>query len=171
MSDFGNRGFWPFGFPFLKKGQLFDVGVGEVSGGNGYSLVELMVVVAIAAILSAVAIPAYVNYLNRIRQADAASQLLMAHAEQEQYKLDNGKYADKAGCLPSFGGKCSLGNKITGKYYTFSVSNAGSDYFVLSAERNVYGKTDRIYVTANTREVQVSNSEAIKFSLVKMLFD
>jgi type IV pilus assembly protein PilE len=138
---------------------------------KGFSLAELMVVVAIMAILAAVAVPAYVNYLNRMRQADAAAQLLIAHAEQEQYRLDNGRYAEKAACLPSFGGDCSIGDPVQGKYYEFAVENAGTDYFRLVAERNLYGNTDKIYVSADTREVQVSDQDAIKFSLVKMLFD
>jgi type IV pilus assembly protein PilE len=138
---------------------------------KGFSLAELMVVVAIMAILAAVAVPAYVNYLNRMRQADAAAQLLIAHAEQEQYRLDNGRYAEKAACLPSFGGDCSIGDPVQGKYYEFAVENAGTDYFRLVAERNLYGNTDKIYVSADTREVQVANPDAIKFSLVKMLFE
>ena len=43
---------------------------------QGFSLVELMVVVAILGILMTVTIPAYFNYINRARQADAIHKLL-----------------------------------------------------------------------------------------------
>ena len=52
---------------------------------QGFSLVELMIVVAIVAILAAVAIPAYINHIMRSRQADAYHNLLDIRAAQEMY--------------------------------------------------------------------------------------
>ena len=71
-------------------------------GKRGFTLVELVVVVAIVAILAAVATPAYINYVNRTKQGQAASMLLTARLEMEEFYTDNGHYASSIQCLPSF---------------------------------------------------------------------
>ena len=60
---------------------------------KGFSLVELMVVVAIVAILAAVAIPAYHNHVMRTRQADAYHNMLDIKAAQEMFHSMYNEYA------------------------------------------------------------------------------
>ena len=71
----------------------------------GFSLVELMIIVAIMGILAAVAIPAYINYINRAKQGEAISALMTAKLDQETFWADEYRYASTIGCLASFGGK------------------------------------------------------------------
>ena len=47
-----------------------------VKSARGFTLIELMIVVAVVAILAAVAIPAYTQYVEQTRRADAHSALL-----------------------------------------------------------------------------------------------
>ncbi|MDY0042430.1 MAG: prepilin-type N-terminal cleavage/methylation domain-containing protein, partial [Desulforhabdus sp.] len=70
----------------------------------GFTMVELMIVVAIAGILASVGIPAYVNYKNRAIQAEAIEALLRGKMDQEVYRAENERYASTIGCLSSFGG-------------------------------------------------------------------
>ena len=61
---------------------------------KGFSLVELLIVVAIIGILAAVAVPAYYNHILRSRQADAYHNLLDIKAAQEMYYSMYNEYAD-----------------------------------------------------------------------------
>ncbi len=60
---------------------------------HGFSLLELMVTLAIAAILAAIAYPSYQDSLRKGRRADGHTALVDIAARQEQYFLDNKTYA------------------------------------------------------------------------------
>ena len=62
---------------------------------SGFSLIELMIVVAIVAILSAVAMPAYFNYTMRSRQAAVVAELMSIKAAEERFFAENSGYAPK----------------------------------------------------------------------------
>lgn len=58
----------------------------------GFTLIEMMITVAIIAILAAVALPAYNDYLLRGRLAEAHGELVAMRARLETYFLDNRTY-------------------------------------------------------------------------------
>ncbi|MFO7550779.1 MAG: type IV pilin protein [Haliea sp.] len=60
---------------------------------NGYTLIELMVVVAIVAILVVVAYPSYLNYTLRANRAEAQAYLMDLAQRQQQYFSDVRAYA------------------------------------------------------------------------------
>jgi type IV pilus assembly protein PilE len=60
---------------------------------SGFSIIELLIVVAVIGILAAVAIPAYHNHVMRSRQADAYHNLLDIKAAQEMYYSMYNAYA------------------------------------------------------------------------------
>ena len=59
----------------------------------GFSLVELLVVVVIAAILGMVAIPSYRQYTIRAQRTEAKTALLRLAANQERFYLQNNTYS------------------------------------------------------------------------------
>lgn len=60
---------------------------------SGFTLIELMITVAIVAILAAIAVPAYSKYVLRAGRTEAISALQQLAAAQERYRLDHNKYA------------------------------------------------------------------------------
>ena len=60
---------------------------------KGFTLIEVMIVVGIVAILSAIAIPSYSEYVRRARITEATSTLGTMRLKMEQYFQDNRTYA------------------------------------------------------------------------------
>jgi len=82
---------------------------------KGFSLIELMVAVAIAGILTAIAVPAYTNYVIRGKIPDATSNLAAKRVQMEQFYQDNRTYAGAPACVA---------DTASSKYFTFSCASA-----------------------------------------------
>jgi len=63
---------------------------------RGFTLIEVMVVVAIVAILARVALPAYLDHLRRGRIPDATATLSALQVKMEQWFQDNRSYYTSA---------------------------------------------------------------------------
>lgn len=75
----------------------------------GFTLIELMIVVAVISILAAVAIPSYQQYTKRANRSAAAQIMLNIQNRQEQYILDARAYMGNLG---------TAGLNITGEGWT-----------------------------------------------------
>ena len=60
---------------------------------SGFTLVELMIVVAIIGILASVAYPSYVHYVKKGQCADGLDSLLFLAGRMEEFYLNNDTYA------------------------------------------------------------------------------
>jgi len=63
----------------------------------GFTLIEILVVLAIAAVLASIAVPTYADHLRRGRIAEALTRLADYRIRMEQYFLDHRRYDDGAG--------------------------------------------------------------------------
>ena len=63
---------------------------------NGFSLLEVMVVVVIVGIIAAIAIPSYTGYVTRTRRAEAVTALETIALDEEKYRAENGSYGTLA---------------------------------------------------------------------------
>ena len=69
--------------------------------GSGFTLIEVMITVAVVAILAAIAIPSYREYIRRGERAEAKSTMLqLQNWLQQQYTLNN-QYPVALGAAPA----------------------------------------------------------------------
>lgn len=78
---------------------------------GGFTLIELMITVAIIGILAAVAVPAYQDYVQRGKLQEATTTLSDLRVKMEQFYQDNRTYAASTFCAPTAGST---------KYFTYA---------------------------------------------------
>jgi len=90
---------------------------------RGFTLIEVIIVVAIIGILAAIAVPAYSQYMTDGRRTDAIAFLSEAAGEQVRYFSSNNQYADSMDEL-GYGNAATF---VTPEgHYTVSIVNPGS---------------------------------------------
>jgi prepilin-type N-terminal cleavage/methylation domain-containing protein len=133
---------------------------------KGFTLVELLVVLALLGILSAIGIPAYNGYINSVKISSAQNSLQLIYlAEVEQFS-DNGKYYKTSSCgsdshlansintnlfdgsktLPQESNPdfyfCIESDDVAKKYKAFAYKVNGDDWFSIDNNNNHLGEID-----------------------------
>lgn len=91
------------------------------SGAAGFSLIELMVVVAIATILLSIAIPSYMNQVRQSRRTDARTALLDLAGREESYFSTSANGANYTPTASNLGYTGAWPVVIGGGYYQVTV--------------------------------------------------
>jgi type IV pilus assembly protein PilE len=104
---------------------------------RGFTLIELMIALAIVAILAAIAYPSYQDSVRKSRRADAEAVLLELAQWMERFYTENNRYdqtrAGVAVALP-FAQSPKEGGPAGG-YYTIAVAAPQPNSFTLTATR------------------------------------
>lgn len=94
---------------------------------KGFTLIELMIVVAIIAILAAITYPSYQQYVLRGKRGEGRAALLDAAAKEERYYSDHNQYGTLA--------EAGISATTESNYYNISVQLANSNQdFTLTAD-------------------------------------
>ena len=89
---------------------------------NGFTLIELMVVVAILGILASIALPSYDGYVRRGHRAAAQSEMMNIANLQQQFFMANRQYASSVAAM-----SYTIPTEVTTRYTpTLTVDNAGT---------------------------------------------
>lgn len=96
----------------------------------GFTLVELVVTVAIVGILAAVAYPSYVNSVRKARREDGMAALLELQLVQEKWRANNPSYTTT---LTNLGYSSAANGTSRDGYYTINVTAATATTFTATA--------------------------------------
>lgn len=104
----------------------------------GFSLIELMVTVAIVGILAAVAYPSFVDSVRKSRRADAIAEIAKVQQAQERWRSNNSAYNSD---VSSAGTGLKLTSVTTAAtsyalssgYYSVAVSGASANAYTVTA--------------------------------------
>lgn len=101
---------------------------------KGFTLIELMVVVAIIAFLAMVSVPSFMRFLSKAKRAEAYMNLHAIYAAEQAYKAEHGTYSSVLAGNGGIGWKpegYKGGGEQENFYYTYGFASGGegSSYF------------------------------------------
>ncbi len=120
--------------------------INQIKNAKGFTLIELMIVVAIIGILAAIALPAYQDYTGKAQASEAVSLAAAAKTEIASFYQSEGNYPGTA-TIPT---AAALG--VTGTYGTLAVTE---DTGVIIVTMNTTG------VTADLRGKKITLTPSI----------
>jgi len=97
---------------------------------NGFTLIELMISIALVSILASIAYPSYTQYAVKANRAAAQSEMMEIASRQQQFLLTNRAYADKT-ILETDG--YILPADVSDKYgYTIVLGSGATPFYTLT---------------------------------------
>jgi type IV pilus assembly protein PilE len=127
---------------------------------TGFTLIEVMITVAVIAILAAVALPAYFDYITRSRLVEARANLADMRTRMEQYFLDNRAYPGE--CIASASGAAPAGKIYlpgNAKFFTYTCPVLSATAYTIRA-RDTFSPGAKFEFTVNEANLRQTTSVA-----------
>jgi type IV pilus assembly protein PilE len=119
---------------------------------KGFTLIEVMIVVAIVAILAAIAVPAFLSSIKKGRRSDAMQVIMNVQMAQERWRANDTDYATLA--------ELGISSTSPGGHYSVAVSGNTATNYVITATAQTPQDTDSCgnFVLTNTAGVIVKTT-------------
>lgn len=119
---------------------------------SGFTLIELMVTVAIIAIIAAVALPNYSDYVARSKTEEATSGLADLRVRYEQYFADNRTYVGfvDGGCKYVAGAAAGKSAIADPKHFTYACVSAAGTFLITATGSSSAGMSGYEYTIDET---------------------
>ncbi|KPQ35953.1 MAG: type IV pilus protein PilA [Phormidesmis priestleyi Ana] len=99
------------------KAKLLQHFAGKKKADGGFTLIELLVVIIIIGILSAIALPSFLNQANKAKQSEAKTYVGSANRAQQAYYLENSEFVEDTADFARLG----LGIETTTANYLYTI--------------------------------------------------
>jgi prepilin-type N-terminal cleavage/methylation domain-containing protein len=123
---------------------------------QGFTLIELMVTVAIVAILAAIAYPNYRDYVIRGQLVDATQGLSAVRANMERFYQDNRSYQQVGTFIPPCGTTPAVPPVVAGKFSITCTSLIDTSHFLATATGASGTNADGFIFTVTESDVQTT---------------
>lgn len=125
---------------------------------RGFTLIELMITVAIIAILSAIALPTYRDHVRKSRRAEAQAFLMALASRQQQFLVDTRGYAGTLAVIDL----ATPANVSSAYAVTLATTNGPPPTFVLAATPKV--GSDQTLERCGTLSIDQTGSKTASIS-------
>ena len=107
---------------------------------QGFTLIELMIVVAVIGVLALIALPSFMDSVRKGRRAEALAALTQVQQAQERWRANHGSYADNDKLSTAAPDGLGIAETTAEGNYTLALSNVSASGYTASATATSDGK-------------------------------